>query len=101
MSLDRSFSRFVGLSMGPQPEARAGACMRRRANRPQSSHRPRLERLPPRIQVRELALDLLNTLEALDDRCGHLFVEVRIRNPNTERALLGLERLDPDRQRVE
>src|SRR5207253_1804104 len=54
------------------------------------SGRPRIERVPPCVQVGKLAVDLLSTLERAGDRgCGFL-VERRIRDRAGERVPLGL-----------
>ena len=65
------------------------------------SRRPRIERVPPRIQVSELVLDLLRPVQCRGNHGGGFSVEFRIRDRRAERPLLGLERLDARGQLVE
>src|SRR5579872_5038727 len=58
------------------------------------SHRPRIERVPPHIQVAEVAFDPRRTLERSGNDSGGLLVKRRVRNRVAERAQLCLERLD-------
>src|SRR5687767_6809193 len=64
------------------------------------SRRPRIERVPPRVQVCKLLFDGLRTVERVGNHRGRLLVEFLIRDRRAECPLLGLERLDAGGQVV-